>query len=125
MRRDLDERAVLQQDKNAGRPLLLVAHHGDFRHGYETVTDTVDWINSLANVRWTSLSQIAQHYCKDLLHSNEVNRSSAALSPPRQHVSMRAAARRMLSEVRDNYVEPNDLLRSIYVKVRQSLKKFA
>lgn len=123
LRRDPDEFEALSQDIEAGRPALLVAHHDDFAEGYKTVTDTVDWINAHGNVKWTSLSDIVRHYCGEgkRLAIRDAVLSMAA--PPCPNVPMSIVARRMLSEVRDNYVETNPVLRRLYANAYRTFKR--
>lgn len=123
LRRDPDEFEALSQDIEAGRPALLVAHHTDFAEGYETITNTVDWINRHDNVRWTSLSNIARHYCGESNRSATREAVSAMAVPPCPDVPLGMAARRTLSEIRDNYVETNPVLRRLYTNLHRTLKR--
>lgn len=123
LRRDPDELDALSQDIEAGRPALLVAHHGDFEEGYKTITDTVDWINSHGNVKWTSLAEITRRYCGPGTRAATREAVSTMAAPPCPHVPLGMAARRTLSEFRDNYVDTNRVLRSLYANVHRTLKR--
>jgi hypothetical protein len=103
------------QDITAGRPIIIVEHHGAFRNGYKTMTDLVDWVNSLGNIRWTSLLHIAEHYLGKKAAATE---QSIMRPPSRMLLNCKVALRRFLSEARDNHVETNSLLTKAYTMVR-------
>jgi hypothetical protein len=103
------------EDVASGRPIIIVEHHGVFRNGYRTMTDLVDWINSLGNVRWTSLLHITEHY---LGKKAATTGASIMESPSRMLLNCKIAVRRFLSEARDNHLETNDLLTKAYKMVR-------
>lgn len=50
LRRYPKDKSHFIQDMASGRPIIIVEHHGAFRNGYKTMTDLVDWINSLGNI---------------------------------------------------------------------------
>jgi len=51
--------AVLNQ------PIIAVGHHYDLANGLDVLTNTADFINSLGEVRWGSMAQIARtHYAR-------------------------------------------------------------
>lgn len=106
------EREKIIQDKEMGRPLIIVEHHTAFRNGYEEITEFIDWINSLGNIRWTSLLNIAEYYFgrkekKGLKPANLVKEFNSSI-----------AMRRFFSEVRDNFVETNNFLNNAYKLIR-------
>jgi hypothetical protein len=115
LRRYTADKSHIIQDVASGRPIILVEHHGAFRNGYKAITDQIDWINGLGNIKWTSLLNIAEHY----LGAKAVETGHNAVSYP---VSLRSKAkvafRRFLSEARDNYIETNNRLMKIYKMVR-------
>jgi hypothetical protein len=115
LRRYPNEKSHFIQDMASGRPIIIVEHHGAFRNGYKTMTDTVDWINNLGNVRWTSLLKIAEHY---LGKKAETTGPNIMPTPSPMLFNCKVALRRYLSEARDNYVETNDLLTKAYKMVR-------
>ena len=115
LRRNPSARSHFAEDVSMGRPIIIVAHHGDFRDGYRMITDLVDWINSLGNIRWTSLLNIAEHYLGKRMADTKLRIDSSQL-----HLSVNAKAilRRFLSEARDNYVETSNFLNKGYKKLR-------
>jgi len=112
LRRYPKDSAGFLQDLALGRPILIVEHHGAFRNGYKTMTNFIDWINGLGNIKWKPLSYIANYY-----YGNEINilshgKSNAlALSTWDEK---KVALRRFASEFRDTYIEPNSLLSKAY-----------
>jgi hypothetical protein len=62
LRRYPKDSEKFREDIKNGRPILIVQHPGDFRNGYQGIADLVDRINDLAEIKWTSLSNIAEHY---------------------------------------------------------------
>ena len=56
------DKARFVEDASKGRPIIVVEHPNVFRDGYKKITDLVDWINNIGNIRWTSLQHIAEHY---------------------------------------------------------------
>ena len=115
LRRYPKDKSHFVQDIAMGRPIIIVEHPGAFRNGYKTITDLVDWVNSLGNIKWRSLSDIAKHY----LGTEAVFAgASATPSPPSEHLNIKIAFRRFLSEFRDNYVETSSLLTKLYKLVR-------
>ena len=115
LRRYPMDKSYFVQDLESGRPIIIVEHHSAFRNGYKTITDLVDWINGLGNIRWTSLLNIAEHY----LGSKATNVGQGGKpSPSHLRLNAKAVLKRFLSEARDNYVETNNSLINIYKKVR-------
>jgi len=114
-RRYPKDKSRFVQDIAVGRPIIIVEHHNVFRHGYKTVTDLVDWVNSLGNIKWRSLSGIAEHYLgtKATFARESVNPSSLS-----EQLNIKISLRRYLSELRDNYVETNSLLTKLYKLLR-------
>jgi hypothetical protein len=103
------------QDVEAGRPIVIVEHHSAFREGYRNITDLVDFINSLGNIRWTSLMNIATHYLGEKFERSKLVPSN------HQHalkLNMTSKLRRILSEARDSYIETNSTLTKLYWKLR-------
>lgn len=115
LRRYPKDKSHFVQDISAGRPIIIVEHHAAFRNGYKTVTDLVDWVNSLGNIKWRSLSEIAEHY---LGTKAAFAGRSANPSPSSAFLNIKVAFRRFLSEVRDNHVETSSLLTKLYKMVR-------
>jgi len=94
-RRYPKDRELFREDIKKGRPIILVEHHGAFRNGYGELTDTIDWINSLGNIKWTNLLSIAEMY---------LNKKAAPIGEVRSCIGAdyKAVVRRHLSEARDN-----------------------
>jgi len=115
LRRYPKDRIHFIDDIKAGRPIIIVQHPGDFKNGYKAVTELVDWINSLGNIKWRSLKDIAEYY---LVLKNQKTEKNTTLSRLPVHVNIKIATRRLLSEIRDNYVERNNLMMKIYELVR-------
>jgi len=115
LRRYPREKSSLIQDVASGRPIIIVEHHGAFRDGYKTITDTVEWINSLGKIRWTSLLNIAEHY---LGYKAAKRGQIANPSPSRLSLNAKVALRHFLTEARDNYVETSGPLNKMYKKLR-------
>jgi len=103
------------EDLSYGRPLIIAEHHSAFRNGYKEITALVDWVNSLGNIKWTSLLDIATHYLG--VRTEDVE-CICTESPSHLGLNARAVCRRILSEARDNYVETNDVLRKAYKMLR-------
>ncbi len=107
LRRFPAEKEGLAQDFSSGRPILIVEHHEAFRNGYGTLTEAIDWINSLGNIRWCSLLEIVEHYSGSrpfIIHHDTIPQRSRAT----------VALRRHLCEFRDNYLERNAFLTRAY-----------
>lgn len=106
------EREKFIQDIEMGRPIIIVEHHTAFRNGYKEVTEFIDWINSLGNIRWTSLLNIAEHYLG--------RREERIIKPANldKEFNSSVAVRRFLSETRDNLIETNILLSHAYKIMR-------
>jgi hypothetical protein len=116
LRRYPTDKSGIVGDLASGRPIILVDHHGSFRNGYKTLTDVIDWINGLGNIRWKSLSYIADYYCG----SKAIAAKQKASPPPlRPRHNPRVAIRRFFSEARDEYVETSNLLTKLYKLVRR------
>lgn len=115
LRRYPKDKSHFIQDMASGSPIIIVEHHGAFRNGYKTITDLVDRINSLGNIKWCSLLDIAECYLGTQAASIGKNFNPA---PSHLYLNSKIALRRFLSEFRDNYVETSDLLTKIYKMVR-------
>lgn len=115
LRRYPKDRSHFIQDIASGRPIIIVEHHGAFRNGYKAITDLVDWVNGLGDIRWTSLLHIAEYY---LGKNAAATAQNAGPSPSRLYLNTKVALRRFLSEARDNYVERNGILNRAYKMVR-------
>ena len=115
LRRYPKDKSHFIQDMASGRPIIIVEHPSAFRNGYKTMTDLVDWINSLGNIKWSSLLDIAEHYLGTKAASTG---KSANLSPSRLYLNNKIALRRFLSEARDNHVETSSLLTKMYKMMR-------
>ncbi len=111
LRRYPKDKSYFVQDLSSGRPIIIVEHHGAFRNGYKTVTDLVDWINGLGNIRWTSLLNIAEHY----LGYKACNAGQCAKPyPSHLRLNAKVVLKRFLSEARDNYIETSGSLTTLY-----------
>lgn len=111
LRRYPKDKSDFIQDVAMGRPIIIVEHPGAFRSGYKTITDLVDWINRLGNIKWRSLSDIVDYYLgiKAVSSGERTN-----LSPSSEHLNIKIFIRRFLSELRDNHVETSNLLTKLY-----------
>jgi|WetSurMetagenome_2_1015567.scaffolds.fasta_scaffold378145_1 hypothetical protein len=114
LRRYPKDRPGFVEDMASGRPLIIVEHHAAFRNGYGAITDLVDWVNGLGNVRWTSLLHIAERYL-----GKEAAATEQSFAPPRAARSCKAALRRFLCEARDNHVHTSGLLTRVYKMARR------
>lgn len=112
-----ESRTKFFQSMKSGRPILIAEHHTAFRNGFQYITDTVDWINSLGNIRWTSLLNIAEHY----LGKRYENSFKLPDNPPLRTNTSTLYARRILSEIRDNYIETNSIIAKLYKNIRSHL----
>jgi hypothetical protein len=115
LRRYPKDKSHFVQDMASGRPIIIVEHHGAFRNGYKTMTDLVDWINGLGDIKWKSLSYIGEYY---LGKKAVAVGQSAQPSPSRLCLNTKVALRHFLSETRDNHVETSDLLTKLYKILR-------
>jgi hypothetical protein len=117
LRRNPKDKSPFIQDMAAGRPILIYKHHGDFRNGYKPITELVDGVNSLGNIKWCSLLEIAEHYL-----GNKAASAGQNAKPPSYslYFNSKVALRRFLSEARDNYVETSSLLTKLYKMIRVS-----
>ena len=115
LRRKPKDKPLFKRDLAMGRPIIIGEHHDAFRNGYKEITDLVDWINGLGEIRWTSLLEISEHY-------QEKNTIEANLKPdflPHQsRLNPKVYARRFLSEVRDNYIEKYNFSTKLYRMLR-------
>ena len=117
LRRYPHEREMFVQDIKNGRPVIIVEHHGAFRNGYKSITDLVDWINSIGNIKWTSLLNIAEFYLNK--KSDDIkNVMNPTNSYNKNNVSI--GMRRILSEVRDNLIETNSYFNNVYKRMRNA-----
>ena len=115
LRRYPKDQADFVRDIQLGRPIIVVEHHTAFKNGYQNITELVDWINTLGKIRWTSLLNIAEFYLREKAPSI---RQNTGPPPERLRARLKIAARRRLSEVRDNFVETNELMSRIYRLIR-------
>lgn len=121
LRRYPENKAGFLQDLALGRPILIVEHPGAFKNGYDKLTNFIDWINGLGTIRWKSLSHIANYY-----YGNKIN---IRLHRQRNVLELSAwdetkvALRRIASELRDTYIEPNSLLSKAYKLIRDACAK--
>jgi len=117
LRRYPKDRQRFAEDIDMGRPILIVEHPKVFCNGYKIITDVVDWINSLGNIKWTSLLNITEYYFG---RKDESNATVQKETVPPWPLTFRTkvALRRYLSEVRDNYVATNSFLTKVYKMVR-------
>ena len=116
LRRYPKDRSYFTQDINLDRPIVIVEHHGAFRNGYKPMTDLIDWVNGLGDIRWTSLLHIAEHYLGD---KAPTTRKVANSSPLPLRSNAEVVLRRFLSEARDNYIERSSFLNKVYNLVRR------
>lgn len=115
LRRYPNDKSGFIRDFEAGRPLIIVEHAGVFKAGYKTITDLVDWINGLGNIRWCSLKDIVEHY---LATTATFPHMSTAPSRSMGSFNFKITLRRCLSELRDQYIETNDAISKIYKFLR-------
>ncbi len=115
LRRYPKDKALFSQDVQNGRPIIIVEHHRAFQKGFKMITDLVDEINGLGNIRWTSLSNIAEYYLGKKTPAYE---EGTDLSSSHLLYQSRVALRRILCEVRDNYIDKSELLTKAYDKLR-------
>lgn len=113
LRRYPEDKPGFSQDLASGRPIIIVEHHAAFKNGYKAMTDFIDWVNSLGNIRWTSLQKIADRYC------GATARLPLKISNEALGNDTKVALRRYACEFRDNYVEPNDVLSKLYKMARR------
>jgi hypothetical protein len=100
-----------------GRPILIVEHPGAFRNGYNAIKEVVDWVNDLGRIKWTSLLSIAEYYFGRKDDDKAIGQSSPPSSLPLPFRT-KVGVRRILSEIRDNYVETSSFLTKAYKMVR-------
>jgi hypothetical protein len=120
LRRYSSDKSGILQDINSGRPVIIVEHHGAFRNGYGAIAEAIDWINSLGSISWRSLGSIAKHYG---VHRITATRPNHVQSRTRLLFSGKAALRRYLSEIRDNYFEPSESLDKIYRTIMSMMRR--
>jgi len=115
LRRYPKDKAFFIEDIALGRPILIVEHQRAFQNGYKAITDLVDWVNSLGNIRWTSLTHIAEHYL-----GKATPGISEHLDPPplRLGLDARVFWSRFLSEARVNYLDTSGLVSRAFKMVR-------
>lgn len=121
LRRHPNNKEHFIQDIKNGRPLLIIEHHNSFRNGYKKITDLIDWINNLGNIKWTSLLNIAECYLESKFTGTKI------ITPLLINIksSSKVTIRRVLSEARDNIIEKNDLLAYAYAKIRKLSKELS
>lgn len=112
LRRYPKDRLKLLDDLKYGRPIIILEHPGAFRNGYQVITDLIDWINKLGDVRWTSLAHIAEHYgCKSTAKNIYLINADMLRY-------IKAGIRRFVCEVRDNYAFKSFFLLNMYKRIR-------
>ena len=118
LRRYPKDKSHFVQDIALGRPILIVEHPSVFRNGYKAITDVVDWVNNLGNIKWTSLLSITEYYFgAKTVPQAEIGQINPP-SPSPLSFRTKVALRRFLSEIRDNYIETSSLLTKAYKMVR-------
>lgn len=115
LRRYPKDKFFFIEDIALGRPIIIVEHHSAFVNGYKTITDLIDWINNFGNIRWCSLSEIAEYYMGDKAVCTAKNINLVESNPI---FDGKVALRRFLSEFRDKYVGTNSLLTRLYKVMR-------
>ncbi len=102
LRRYPKDKAYFIDDIAHGRPILIVEHPKIFQNGYKAITDVVDWINNLGNIKWTSLLTITEDYFgrKD---DTKITEQKETIPTWPLTFRARVALRRYLSEIRDKY----------------------
>jgi hypothetical protein len=122
------------------KPLLLVEHHGYFRHGYEEIGAFVSSVNALdENLSWRGLGHVVNHavltkktagdnICvRTFTSSGRDAEATGAANSTDSHFQyrpgerLRVFARRHLSEIRDNYLMRHDSLLSLADGVKDLL----
>jgi hypothetical protein len=116
LRRYPKDKAHFIEDMALGRPIIIVEHHAAFRNGYKTITDLVDWINGLGNIKWCSLLYITEYYLG--YHASSTIKVTNP-SAPHPFFQIKVALRRVLSEARDNYIETSGFLTKVYKTFRR------
>lgn len=117
LRRYPKDKSHFIQDITIGRPILMVEHPKAFCNGYKSITDTVDWINGLGNIKWTSLLSITEYYF-GRKKGDDTAVLNYSMSPSPLIFRAKVALRRALSEIRDNYIETNSILTKAYKMAR-------
>lgn len=117
LRRYPKDKHLFVEDIALGRPILMVEHPKVFCNGYKFITDTVNWINSLGNIKWTSLLSITEYYFGHKDCADDFRQSGNSSSPQFSNRT-KIALRRFLSELRDNYIEPSSFLTKVYKMLR-------
>lgn len=107
-------RTQIAEDAASGRPILIVEHHDTFRNGYKEITDFIDWINRLGNVRWCSLSEISKQYTD--YSPGGYGAIPHSMGPFKES---KVALRRYLSEARDNSIGRSGTLSALYKRIRR------
>jgi len=113
LRRYPKDKERFVEDIGHGRPILIVEHQRAFRNGYKEMTDLVDWINGLGNIKWTSLMHIAEHYMVTATPPIAENAPRLRLG-----LNTRVFWSRFLSEARINYIDTSALLSKAYEMIR-------
>lgn len=108
--RHYPEREAFEKDIEAGRPLVIVAHHNDFADGYNKFTGFIDWLNKSAAIEWVSLLTISEYYQQK---SYVPIVQSQVISTDSFKEKCKIITRRYLSEFRDNYVHKSRFLTCI------------
>jgi hypothetical protein len=118
LRRYPKDKSQFIQDITKGRPILIVEHPAAFRNGYKAITDVVDWVNNLGNIKWTSLLSIAERYFGGKVFTNAIIPKHDGTFSSSRSFRVKVGLRRFLSEVRDNYLERSSFLMKLYRAVR-------
>lgn len=102
-------------------PTFVVLHHDYFKHGYESLTEFIDGLNTrLKNIKWDSVGNIIRHYVSNnKVHMAEaLNTDLSGLKLNGYKENSEIFMRRHASEFRDNYLSRNDYLLSCAKKMK-------
>jgi hypothetical protein len=116
LRRYPKNREGLLHDLASGRPIIIVEHHTAFKNGYKNMANFIDWVNGLGNIKWKSLSYIANYYYGNKINVVSHERSNMPASSVWDE--KKVALRRFACEFRDAYIEPSRLLTKVYKLLR-------
>jgi hypothetical protein len=114
LRRNPKDKSLFIQDMELSRPIIIGLHHNAFRNGYKEVTDLVDWINGLGQIRWTSLMNIAENYLQKTAIAATLEFD---LFSQQNRLNPTVYLRRFLSESRDNYIEKYGFSAKLYKSI--------
>lgn len=105
-------------------PIFVVLHHDYFKNGYERLTDFVDELNTIKNVKWSSLGNIVRSFASvNEVRYNPANIDLSGLKFNGYKDNFKIFLRRYASEFRDNYLCKNDSLLNCTKQVKNLIAK--